>query len=177
MLGLSCGIRDLSCGIWNLVPWPGIKPRPPALGVLSLNHWTTWEIPILCSYFLHLWQALCFAMFSDSPFISIFPLSPSLLFPSLHNHFLSYTGQLERVLSTEGKWEACDALGSRTIKGIMCLQYLLAKCELPTHAHNMDRIPLGTFMHSFIHSHLSLSLSGLFLEYQQPRGENHNRLF
>ena len=21
-----------SCGIWDLVPWPGIEPRPPALG-------------------------------------------------------------------------------------------------------------------------------------------------
>ena len=26
---------DLSCGMWNLVPWPGIEPRPPALGVQS----------------------------------------------------------------------------------------------------------------------------------------------
>ena len=37
--GLSCGIRDL-------VPWPGIEPRDPALGEWSLNHWTTkksWE--------------------------------------------------------------------------------------------------------------------------------------
>ena len=25
----SCGMRTLICNIWNLVPWPGIKPRPP----------------------------------------------------------------------------------------------------------------------------------------------------
>ena len=27
-----------------LVPWPGIEPEPPALGMLSLNHWTTREV-------------------------------------------------------------------------------------------------------------------------------------
>ena len=35
--GLSCTMRDL-------VPWPGIKPRPLALRVLSLSHWTTREV-------------------------------------------------------------------------------------------------------------------------------------
>ena len=25
-------VLGLNCGIWDLVPWPGIKPRPPALG-------------------------------------------------------------------------------------------------------------------------------------------------
>ena len=28
----------LSCGIWDLVSRPGIKPRPPALGTQSLSH-------------------------------------------------------------------------------------------------------------------------------------------
>ena len=37
----ACGIfsysmRTLSCGMWNLVPWPGIEPRPPALGAWGL---------------------------------------------------------------------------------------------------------------------------------------------
>ena len=35
----------LSCGLWDLFPWPGIEPRPPAIGALSLNHWTTREVP------------------------------------------------------------------------------------------------------------------------------------
>ena len=30
----------LSCKGQNLVPWPGIKSEPPALGAWSLNHWT-----------------------------------------------------------------------------------------------------------------------------------------
>ena len=31
-----------ACGI--LVPWPGIRPMPPAMELLSLNHRSTWEI-------------------------------------------------------------------------------------------------------------------------------------
>ena len=42
----SCGMQTLSCGMWDLVSWPGIKPRPPALGGQSLSHWTTSEIPV-----------------------------------------------------------------------------------------------------------------------------------
>ena len=40
----------LSCGIWNLVAWPGIKPGSPAWGVQSLSHWTTREVPSLGFY-------------------------------------------------------------------------------------------------------------------------------
>ena len=35
--------------MWDLVLWPGIKPRTPALGARSINHWITREVPILCS--------------------------------------------------------------------------------------------------------------------------------
>ena len=35
----------LSYSIWDLVPWPGIKPRPSALGAQSSSHWTTREVP------------------------------------------------------------------------------------------------------------------------------------
>ena len=30
--------------MWDLVPWPGIKPRPPALGAQGPSHWTPWEV-------------------------------------------------------------------------------------------------------------------------------------
>ena len=53
VLGLSFGshnlhwsIKTLSCGLWDLVPRPGIKPGPPILGAQSLSHWTTREVPI-----------------------------------------------------------------------------------------------------------------------------------
>ena len=42
----SCGMRTLSCSMWDLFPCPGIKPGPPALGVWSLSHWTTREVPL-----------------------------------------------------------------------------------------------------------------------------------
>ena len=29
---------DLSCSMWDLVPPPGIEPRPPALGEQSISH-------------------------------------------------------------------------------------------------------------------------------------------
>ena len=49
---VACGIfsgvmRTLSRGAWDLVPWPGIEPRPPALGARSLIHCATREVPRL----------------------------------------------------------------------------------------------------------------------------------
>ena len=46
---VSCGTWTLSCSTWDLVPRPGIKPQPPALGAWNLSHWTTREY---LSYFL-----------------------------------------------------------------------------------------------------------------------------
>ena len=42
----SYSMQTLSCSMWDLVPWPGIKPRPPVLGVWTLSHWTTREVPV-----------------------------------------------------------------------------------------------------------------------------------
>ena len=42
-------------GFWDL-PWPGIKPVPPAVEVWSLNHWTVREVHqslVSSSYFLY----------------------------------------------------------------------------------------------------------------------------
>ena len=72
MPGLGCGVQGLlvtacrifSCRMWDLVPWPGIKPRPPALGAGNLSHQTTKEVPdplFLSLTFEHgiSWQSLC----------------------------------------------------------------------------------------------------------------------
>ena len=41
-----------SCGVWHLVPWPGIEPGAPALGAWSLSHWITREVPgLICEWF------------------------------------------------------------------------------------------------------------------------------
>ena len=37
-------------GTKDLVPWPGIKFRPPTLGAQDLSHWTTREVPPLSSF-------------------------------------------------------------------------------------------------------------------------------
>ena len=52
--GLSRGMRDL-------VPWPGIEPRPPALEAQSLNCWATMEVPggFFLKLLLLLWVELC----------------------------------------------------------------------------------------------------------------------
>ena len=31
--------------MWDLVLCPGFKPEPPALGMWSLNHWITRQVP------------------------------------------------------------------------------------------------------------------------------------
>ena len=46
----SCCMWTLTCGMWYLAPWPGIKPGPPALVVRSLSCWTTREVPMILSY-------------------------------------------------------------------------------------------------------------------------------
>ena len=42
----------LNCGLWDLVPWPGIEPGLPALGAQNLRHWTTRETPVDISLYL-----------------------------------------------------------------------------------------------------------------------------
>ena len=43
--GLGCGMWNHSCSVWDLVPWSGIDPRPPALGAWMLSNWTSREVP------------------------------------------------------------------------------------------------------------------------------------
>ena len=47
IFNLRCGRQTLSCNMWDLIPWSGIEPRPPALGPWSLSHWTTREVSVL----------------------------------------------------------------------------------------------------------------------------------
>ena len=35
----------LNCGMWDIVPPPGIESTPLALGAQGLSHWTTREVP------------------------------------------------------------------------------------------------------------------------------------
>ena len=50
ILDPRCSMQDLfSCSMWDLVPWLGIKLRPPTLEAQSVCHWTTKEVPP-CSF-------------------------------------------------------------------------------------------------------------------------------
>ena len=44
-LFLYLAVPGLSCGLWDLVPWPGLTPRSAALGEQCLSHWTTRKVP------------------------------------------------------------------------------------------------------------------------------------
>ena len=54
-LAIACGIynysiQTLSCHMWDLVPWPGIEPRPPCIGTVKsepLNHQGSPTTPFL----------------------------------------------------------------------------------------------------------------------------------
>ena len=44
--GLSCSMWDIfGYSVQDLVPWTGIEPQPPALGLRSLSHWTPRDVP------------------------------------------------------------------------------------------------------------------------------------
>ena len=51
---LRYSMRMLSYGMWGLVPWPGIKPGPLAMGTWSFSHWTAREAALSLS--LYLWR-------------------------------------------------------------------------------------------------------------------------
>ena len=44
VLVAACELLVEAC-MQDLAPRPGIEPGPPALGVQSLTHWTTREVP------------------------------------------------------------------------------------------------------------------------------------
>ena len=50
-----------SCSMWDLVLWPGIKLRTPALEVQSLSHWTTRKVPDLLLWLRLNWSFYFFS--------------------------------------------------------------------------------------------------------------------
>ena len=72
----------LSCSMWGLVPQPGIKHGPAALGEWSLSHWITREVLNISDF----WEAT-FLSISAIPLTS-HQLNFSLLLIS-YDHFNS----------------------------------------------------------------------------------------
>ena len=57
-------MSGLSCSTWDLVPWPGIEPGPPALEIQILSHQSTREVPtpsLLETYVLSVLWSTCLA--------------------------------------------------------------------------------------------------------------------
>ena len=58
-------MQTFSCGMLDLAPWPGTEPRPPALGIQSLNRWITRKVLKLISLLTLLLKATSFVIFSS----------------------------------------------------------------------------------------------------------------
>ena len=77
----TCGI--FSCGMRDLVPWPGIEPRLSALGPWSLNRWTTREVP----------KIYVFNKVLKSQKEALYPLA-AILHPQMPQCWMVYPGPL-----------------------------------------------------------------------------------
>ena len=75
---------NLSCSIWDLVPWPGIEPRSPALGVWSLSQWSTREVPVF------ILKSVWSNMSITTPVFLFIAICMTYLFPSLHSHSVKH---------------------------------------------------------------------------------------
>ena len=51
---LSFHMRNLALWHSDLISWPGVKPRSPALGAQSLSYWTTREVPTSATFSVEL---------------------------------------------------------------------------------------------------------------------------
>ena len=65
-----------------LVPWPGIKPEPPAVGAQSRNPWTSREVTSLCNLILHI------AYFIRIFLLSLYTFPGILIVSALSSAFL-----------------------------------------------------------------------------------------
>ena len=103
MQDLHCGLRDcfffslackiFSCSLWDIVLQPGMEPRPHGLGAWSLNHWTTREVPcpvfapgeeVGCNHHLRDGQEAASLQSSGDPRCKAHLWGPSLGNPFLH---------------------------------------------------------------------------------------------
>ena len=117
--------RTYSCGMWDIVSWPGIKPSPSALGAWSLRHWSPGEsqgtLEFLVIYCLGTPEAVLVVM-RQGPSCSP---APSFSFKPMRFNLLGKSSNWKKVHKLLGHrwlkgishWFACRNLGKRRIQG------------------------------------------------------------
>ena len=125
-------MQTLSCCLWDLVPWPGIKPRPPALGAWHLSHWTTREVPLSANFFL-MFYLHCFIFIMLSVQFSHSVVSNSLRPHELQHSRLPSPSPTPRDYSNScpsSQW-CHPAISSSVVPFSSCLQSLTASGSFP----------------------------------------------
>ena len=81
-------VPALSYSMRDPIPWPGIEPRLPALGVQSLSHWTHWWRPLLTGFWLIIFFHRCLVyMLLEKIFSVSHWISHRLCFLDSHSSF------------------------------------------------------------------------------------------
>ena len=100
MISVATG-RIFSYGTWDLVPWPRIEPKPPALGAWCLNGWTTREGPTVGTSNWH----------PDPGIYLAWPLNVNRCFPSLLLHKCSERlNKQDLPEAAQGGWSPAPSL-------------------------------------------------------------------
>ena len=78
--------HGLNCHVWDLVPWPGVKPDLFALGMWSLTHWTTRNTPrsVQFSSIAQLCPTLCDPMDCSTSGLPVHHQLPELTLTRVH---------------------------------------------------------------------------------------------
>ena len=107
----SCSTWTLSCGMWNLVPWAGIKLGPPALGVQSLSYWTIREsLDLILSSCIPEWRA------RGGP--DCIPISVSSPVSSCTLRILQWW----QLMTVQGHFKGSDVANLNTESWVYCFQ-------------------------------------------------------
>ena len=160
--GLSCRMWILRCSIRDLVHWPGIQPRLPALGAQSLIHWTTRQVSAFLFYhpLSDLLTAFRFSPCSSSP--SSVPLGQNSSSPSRNQLYatallktkqnkdlsigwLSYYLQsgfqipypASLFVFTQARWVLCPGLSFSGARDSLCS----LRCHLRAYPSSLAEIP------------------------------------
>ena len=87
-------LSSIACGI--LVSWPGIKPASATVEARSLNHWTSWEVPL--SFSLPSYLPLSFSFSLPPSLLSLPPVFLPFIQPVKFSHTETSTHQIVSLI-------------------------------------------------------------------------------